>query len=294
MRLAPPGEKTKPSNPKPEKDNKRKRVTKPKDPQNKKTSTRRLQKRFSQMGTDSAHDSAGGEENNDEESALAVAMFRDELSQCEAELKKVSDEEKALRLLCSARKNRSLRISEKHWLKLKKLQRKLYIIGQLRGEVDRVRANCHQWKKNMDQLAAEKEAVTAQLASAEAQLRSVEAKGLAQARKIEVLEAELAKARAEAAQANSEAVQPKAEAEKTKAAIDKSIAIYIREAAAVHVELKEASDRGFLVSSDDEDVVSGSGDEKGEEDAPEGEETPENKATKDEEDTPGGVAPKID
>lgn len=47
------------------------------------------------------------------------------------------------------------------------LQQKLEMIGQLRGEVDQVKVDCHQWKKNMDQLAADKETVTAQLASVE-------------------------------------------------------------------------------------------------------------------------------
>ncbi|XP_070013198.1 KNR4/SMI1 homolog [Nicotiana sylvestris] len=155
----------------------------------------------------------------------------------------------------------------------------------------------------MDQLVADKEAVTAQLALVEAQLRGFEVKVQVQARKIEGLEAELAKALAEAAQAKAEAVKAKAEAEKTKTAVDKSISIYLREAANIQVELREASDRGrwtelkeretdarFLISSDDEDMVSGSGDEEREEDVPEGEENPEDRATEDvvsEDDAPG-------
>ncbi|XP_019248769.1 PREDICTED: uncharacterized protein LOC109228040 [Nicotiana attenuata] len=298
----------------------------------------------------------------------AIVKFRAELSQCEDELKKVSGEEKALRLICSqkeeelkdlrtalAKAQRSeseldkqvtailiecglLGLTSEANTSISQLQQKLDMIGQLRGEVDQVRADCHQWKKNMDQLAADKEALTAQLASAEAQLRGIKAKGLAQEGKIEGLEAELAKARTEAAQAKDEVVQAKAEAKKTKVAADKSITIYLRETAAVQVELKEASDRGrrsnelakcqarretleelhargfnlageiaeakvrendarFLVSSDDEDVVSSSGDEEGEEDVPEGEETPEDRAAGDvvsEDDSPGGVTPKID
>ncbi|XP_019231641.1 PREDICTED: uncharacterized protein LOC109212444 [Nicotiana attenuata] len=207
------------------------------------------------------------------------------------------------------------------------------MIGQLRVEVDRVRADCQQWKKNMDQLATEKEDVKAQLALAKAQLRGAKAKGLAQARKVEGLEAELAKARTEAAQAKAEAAQAKVEAEKTKVAADKSITIYMREAAAVQAELTEASDRTrrsnelaecrarretleeihargfdlaeeiaeaqaretdarFLVSSNDEDMVSGSGDGESEEDSPEWEEAPEDKAPED--DAPGDMASKID
>ncbi|XP_070028743.1 uncharacterized protein [Nicotiana sylvestris] len=203
-----------------------------------------------------------------------VVKFRAELSQCEAELKNVSGEEKALRLLCSQKEEElkdlrtTLAKAQKSESKLdeqvtlilteysllgptsetntsiSQLQQKLDMIGQLRGEVYQVRADCHQWKKNMDQLTADKETIAAQLASAEAQLRGFEAKGLAQARKIEGLEAELAKPWAEAAQAMAEVVYAKAKAEKTKATTDKSIAIYSREAATIQAELREASDWG--------------------------------------------------
>ncbi|XP_019228013.1 PREDICTED: uncharacterized protein LOC109209240 [Nicotiana attenuata] len=72
MRPASPGEKTKPSNPKSEKDNKRKRVSKLGDPQDKKTPARRLRKRFAQTGADSVHDSPDDRENDNEESALVT------------------------------------------------------------------------------------------------------------------------------------------------------------------------------------------------------------------------------
>ncbi|XP_019246509.1 PREDICTED: uncharacterized protein LOC109226169 [Nicotiana attenuata] len=457
MRPAPPGEKTKPSIPKLEKDNKRKRVSKPEDPQEKKTPTRRLQKRFAQAGADSAPCSPGDEENDDEESALgtpkkdagkapvspeveivplssttipeganaetpeanenapseelgaaktghslsfptysegaieeanalrmpdpsevleedpfqgcyagiedandlndastifeeaqhllsrAIVKFRAEVSQCEAELKKVSGEEKALRLLCSQKEEelKDLRTALTKAQKSKSgldEQQNLEMIGKLRSEVDQVKAGCHQWKKSMDQLDVDKEAVTAQLASAETQLRSIKAKGLSQAKKIEELEAELARPQVETVQAKAEVVQVKAEAEKTKAAADKSIAMYLRDVMAVQAELREASDWGkrsndlakcqarretlkeihaqgfnlaeeiaeakaretdarFLVSSDDEDVASGSGDGESEEDVPEGEEAPEDRATEgavSEDDASRGVTPKID
>ncbi|XP_070019942.1 uncharacterized protein [Nicotiana sylvestris] len=222
-----------------------------------------------------------------------LSRFRAELSQCEVKLKKISGEEKALRLLCSQKEEefKNLRTA------LAKAQKsEAEIDEQLRGDVDQVRANRHQWKKNMDQLAVDKDSTTTQLASVETQLRGIKAKGMSQARKIEELEAELAKARAEA-------VQAKAEAEKIKVGADKSIAIYLREAVAVQDELWEASDRGkgsnelakfqswretleeihargfnldeeiaeakawdtdarFLISSDDKDVASGSGKRK--------------------------------
>ncbi|XP_019263061.1 PREDICTED: uncharacterized protein LOC109240831 [Nicotiana attenuata] len=205
------------------------------------------------------------------------------------------------------------------------------MIGQLQSKVDQVKADCHRWKKNMDQLAADKEVVTAQLASAETQLQGIKAKGLAQAKKIDELEAELARARAEAAQA-------KVEAEKTKPAANKSIAVYLRNVAAVKAELREASNREkwsnelakcqarreileevnsrgfnfaeviaeakareidimFISSFDDEDVASGSGNGECEEDIPEGEEAPEDRAGEGaipEDCAPGDLTPKID
>ncbi|XP_019236594.1 PREDICTED: uncharacterized protein LOC109216841 [Nicotiana attenuata] len=97
---------------------------------------------------------------------------------------------------------------------ISQLQQQLEMIRLLRGEVDQVKAECRRWKKNMDQLAADKKAV----------------------RKIEELEAEFARARAKAAQA-------KAEVEKTKSTADKSIAMYLRDVVAVQAELRETSDR---------------------------------------------------
>ncbi|XP_070022438.1 uncharacterized protein [Nicotiana sylvestris] len=116
------------------------------------------------------------------------------------------------------------------------LQQKLEMIGQLRGEVDQVRADCHKRKKNMDQLVADKEAATTQLTSAESQLQGLKAKGLAHVRKIKEVEADLARARVEF-------VHAKAEAKKMKVATDKSITVYLRDAAAVQHELREASDQ---------------------------------------------------
>ncbi|XP_019252671.1 PREDICTED: uncharacterized protein LOC109231464 [Nicotiana attenuata] len=408
MRLASPEEGFKSSVPKLGKDNKRKRVSKPEDPQDKKTPARRLQKRFAHVDADSTHDSLDDEENDGGESMLVlrtrkpiettkpsgqetsslgegtpkkdlgkapvspeieivpppstgipegenvetleanqnalseelgamttghslslpsyseeaiedanalcmpdpskvleedlfhgfyagiedttdlndastifeeaqrllsqtIAKFRAELSQCEAELKKVSGEEKALRLLCNQKEEelRDLRAelakaqkketeldeqvtmiltgygllgstSEANTL-ISQLQQNLEMIGQLRGAVDQVKVDCHRWKKNMDQLAADKEVVTVQLTSAETQLRGIKVKGLAQAKKIEELEADFSGARAEAAQS-------KAEVEKTNVTAKKTIAVYLRDVAAVQEEPREASDRGRRIN----------------------------------------------
>ncbi|XP_019229402.1 PREDICTED: uncharacterized abhydrolase domain-containing protein DDB_G0269086-like [Nicotiana attenuata] len=228
----------------------------------------------------------------------AIVKFSAELSQCEAELRKVCGEEEALRLLCN-QKEEELRDFRAELAKAQKneaeldeqLQQKLEMIGQLRGEVDQVKADCH--------------------------------------RKIEELEAELAGAQAEAARA-------KAEVEKTRATADKAIAVYLRDVAAIEAELREASDRErrsndlakwqarretleeihaqgfdlteeiaeakvqetdarFLVSSDDIDVVSGSECGEGEEGVTEEEEALENRASEGavpEEAASGDVTPK--
>ncbi|XP_019257814.1 PREDICTED: calpastatin-like [Nicotiana attenuata] len=254
----------------------------------------------------------------------AINKFRSELSQCEAKLRKASGEEKALRLLCS-QKEEELKDLRTELAKARKNEAELD--QQLRGEVNRVKADCHQWKENMDRLAAAKEAILAQLASAETQLRGVKVKNLAQAKKIEELEASLAKA-------GAEVVEAKAEVEKTKATADKTIAVYLRD---VEAELREASDREkrsndlancqdqretlkeihargfdlteeivqakvletdarFLVSSDDEDSISGSEGGEEEDGVPE-EEVPEDVTLEDatpEDVVPGDAAPKVD
>ncbi|XP_070017244.1 uncharacterized protein [Nicotiana sylvestris] len=246
------------------------------------------------------------------------------MSQCEAELRNVSGEEKALRLLCSrkeeelkdlraelakARKNKS-ELDEQVTMILKEygllgstseaktsisqLQQKLDMIGQLRGEVDQVKVDYHRWKESMDQLAADKEVATAQLASVETQVRGVKAKGLAQTKKKEedaaAIQAELREASDREKQSNDLAkCQALRETLKEIHARGFDLAEDIAEAKAREIDAR------FLVSSDDEDVVSGSG--EGEEDVPEGEEAPEDRAAEDaapEDGGPGDMTPTID
>ncbi|XP_009795779.2 uncharacterized protein [Nicotiana sylvestris] len=189
----------------------------------------------------------------------AFTRFRADLSQCEAELQKTSDEGKSLKLLCSqkdeelkdlradlakARKSeaeldKQVTIILKEYglldptvdanTSVSQLQQKLEIIRLLRGEVDQVKADYNWWKENMDYLAMEKEAALAKLASAETQLRSAKEKNSAQTKRIDELEVKLA--------------EPEAEIEKTKITTDKTIVVYFRDAEAAQTELKEASNR---------------------------------------------------
>ncbi|XP_070036024.1 uncharacterized protein [Nicotiana tomentosiformis] len=65
------------------------------------------------------------------------------------------------------------------------VEQKFEVIRQLRAEVDVVKSEAEEWKKNMDHLASEKETARTQLASAEVQLRSLKEKTLVQAKNIE-------------------------------------------------------------------------------------------------------------
>ncbi|XP_019258160.1 PREDICTED: MAP7 domain-containing protein 2-like [Nicotiana attenuata] len=214
-----------------------------------------------------------------------IVKIRAELSQCEAELKKVLGEEKSLRLLCSQKEE-----------ELKDLRTTL--------------AKAQKSESELDEQARKIEGLEAELANARA---------------------EAAQAKAEAVQAKAKAEKTKAAADKSISIyLRETIAVQaeLREASdrgrrsnelakcrarretleEIHArgfnlagEIAEAkareTDARFLVSSDNEDVVSGSGDEEGEEDVPEGDETPEDRSAGDvvsEDDTPGGVTSKID
>ncbi|XP_070036099.1 uncharacterized protein [Nicotiana tomentosiformis] len=191
-------------------------------------------------------------------SSKAFAKFRVDLSQCEIELPKVSEERNALKLLCGQKDETIMdlqadlakaREEEAELDKqvtillieygldptvevntsLSQLQQKVERIELLRGEVDQVKADCDRWKENMDRLAAEKETTLAKLSSAKVQLRGIKEKSSAQPKRIEELEIGLAEA--------------KAEIEKTKVMADKSIAMYRADAKAAQMQLREGSDR---------------------------------------------------
>ncbi|XP_070026457.1 uncharacterized protein [Nicotiana sylvestris] len=178
----------------------------------------------------------------------AFTKFRADLSQCEVELQKTSEERNALELFYSQKEEelRDLRAhldkACKHEAELDKqvtiilkeyglldpiveantlvsqLQEKLERIELLRGEVDQIKTDCDRWKENMDSLAAEKEAALAKLALAEALLRGAKEKNLAQAKRINVLEVKLAEAKAEVGE--------------TKIAAEKTIVVYLADAEA--------------------------------------------------------------
>ncbi|XP_019229442.1 PREDICTED: uncharacterized protein LOC109210475 isoform X1 [Nicotiana attenuata] len=192
----------------------------------------------------------------------AFTNFRADLSQCEAELQKTSDERNAFKLLYS-QKEEELRDLQTDLAKARKdeaelekqvtiilkefglldptveantsmyrLQQKLDRIELLRREVNQVKADYNRQKENMDRLAAEKEAALSKQASAEAQLRGAKENSSALAKRIDKLEVKL--------------VEAMAEVDKTKVTADKTIAVYLRDAEATQTQLREASDRERL------------------------------------------------
>ncbi|XP_070048459.1 uncharacterized protein [Nicotiana tomentosiformis] len=156
-----------------------------------------------------------------------IGRFRVDLSQCDAELRKVLGERDDLRLLCS-KKEEAIKDLQADLAKVREERVELdQQIGLLREEVDQIRAECNQWKETIDRLAAEKETILAKLLSADVQLRNVKQKVLAQTKKIDELEMRLAEA--------------KAEVESSKVLADKSIAVYRADAEAAQVEAREAA-----------------------------------------------------
>nr|XP_016479443.1 PREDICTED: centrosomal protein of 112 kDa-like [Nicotiana tabacum] len=104
----------------------------------------------------------------------AIGRFRVDLSQCEAELRKVLGERDDLLLLCS-KKEEAIKDLQADLAKVREerveldqqLQQKIEKIGLLREEVDQIRTECNQWKETIDRLAAEKETILTKLLSAD-------------------------------------------------------------------------------------------------------------------------------
>ncbi|XP_070055010.1 uncharacterized protein [Nicotiana tomentosiformis] len=196
--------------------------------------------------------------------AIVVAVHREafsrsraELYRFEADLRRATEERNALRLLSGQREEeiKGLRaelakahqdqtdlaeqvmiILRTHGLdsgseaniSISQLQQKLEMIGQLREEVDIIRAKTMGWKDGMDRLAAEKETVRAQLSSTVSQLQGMKEKSSVQARRIEELEARLA----------SELAKAKSDAEKAKSYADALVAVYRGDAEAAQCPVR--------------------------------------------------------
>ncbi|XP_070035566.1 uncharacterized protein [Nicotiana tomentosiformis] len=94
-----------------------------------------------------------------------------------------------------------------------RVEQKFDMVRQLRVEVDVVKSEAEEWKKNMDRLASEKETARTQLASAEALLRSLKEKSLVQAKKIEEFQSRLSSANSDRERLATELAAAKSEVE---------------------------------------------------------------------------------
>ncbi|XP_070043258.1 uncharacterized protein [Nicotiana tomentosiformis] len=106
------------------------------------------------------------------------------------------------------------------------VKQKFDMIRQLRAEVDVVKSEAEEWKKNMDRLTSEKETARTQLASAEAQLRSLKEKAIVYAKKIKEFQSQLSSANSDRERLNTELAAAKSEVEKTMANADAIVAVY--------------------------------------------------------------------
>ncbi|XP_019253465.1 PREDICTED: intracellular protein transport protein USO1-like [Nicotiana attenuata] len=198
--------------------------------------------------------------------SIAFDKLKTELHHFEAELRRASNEEKTLKLLLDKKEEelKHLRseltkaseyeselekkvtsVMKKYGLPfpswkantlMSQLQQKLDMIGQLRGEVDQVRAECNGWKAKMDTLVVAENDALAKVSALDVQLRNAQGRKLVQAGRIAELEADLAKAKAEV-------VEVRAEARKIQAKVYRTVAIYLKDATYAQMELRRASNR---------------------------------------------------
>ncbi|XP_019232390.1 PREDICTED: uncharacterized protein LOC109213091 [Nicotiana attenuata] len=176
----------------------------------------------------------------------AFSISRTELSRCEADLQRLTEERNSLKLLCGKKKEtKGLRaeLATAHKEQTDLIEKVMKIleaqcstkakkIEQLREEVNMMRAKTLGWKQNMDRFASEKDAARAQLSSAESQLQGMKEESSAQAKKIEELEARLA----------AELAKVKSEAEKVKADAEAIVAVYQSDAEAAQAQARESSE----------------------------------------------------
>nr|XP_033513364.1 GRIP and coiled-coil domain-containing protein 2-like [Nicotiana tomentosiformis] len=105
----------------------------------------------------------------------AFSRSRAELSRCEADLRGLTEDRNALKLLCRQReeeiKDLRAELAKAHQDQSDLIeQQKIEVIGKLREEVDTMKAETLGWKEGMDRFAADTETALSQLSSAKSQL----------------------------------------------------------------------------------------------------------------------------
>ncbi|XP_070049835.1 uncharacterized protein [Nicotiana tomentosiformis] len=123
-----------------------------------------------------------------------------------------------------------------------KVEKKIDVIRKLRVEVDVVKSEAEEWKKNMDRISSKKKTARTQLASTEAQLQSLKEKTSVQAKKIEEFQFRLSSADSDRERLAMELAAAKSEVEKAKANADEMVTVYRSDAEAAHVQAKEVAE----------------------------------------------------
>nr|XP_016433049.1 PREDICTED: uncharacterized protein LOC107759586 [Nicotiana tabacum] len=161
---------------------------------------------------------------------------REEMSRYEAEIRALTEERDAFKLLSE---QREVEVEELR-AELEVAQREQADLSeQLRVEVDAVKAEVEEWKKNMDRLASEKVAARAQLASAETQLRVLKEKALVQAKKIEEFQSRLGSETSDQERLSTELAEAKSEVEIDTVNADAMVVVYRYDDEDAQVRAKE-------------------------------------------------------
>ncbi|XP_070035964.1 uncharacterized protein [Nicotiana tomentosiformis] len=201
----------------------------------------------------------------------AFLQSRGELSRYKAEVRRLTEERDALNLLGRQREGEvkrlqvELEVSQKEQTELAEqvqrifgfndidselmannsvpqVEQKFEVIRQLRAEVDVVKSEAEEWKKNMDRLPSEKETARTQLTSAEVQLRNLKEKTLVQAKNIEEFQSRLGSMTSDRERLASELAAAKSEAEIAMANADAMVAVYRYDVEAAQVRAKDVAE----------------------------------------------------
>ncbi|XP_019255117.1 PREDICTED: golgin subfamily A member 6-like protein 4 [Nicotiana attenuata] len=229
---------------------------------------------------------------------------RADLTRCEAELKKVSEEMDNLKTLYAKKEEEIIdlraelaKACQQQIAFTEEFQRKGELVEQLREELKMKEAETLGWRQSMDDLASERETLREQLASLERQFQSVKEERLARGREIKELKvnfaAEMAKAKSDAEaimssyRADAEAANSRAKEISTTAEVKLSCALDHARRQSWRETLEEAKtleEEAASLLSDEDDSASGS--ETGEDE----DEVPEDEALEDA--TPEYATPK--
>ncbi|XP_070055026.1 uncharacterized protein [Nicotiana tomentosiformis] len=164
---------------------------------------------------------------------------RGELSRCEALIQGLTVERDAFKLFSEQR------VGEAEGLRAEleaTRKEQADLSEQFRVEVDAVKAEAEEWKKNMDHLALEKEAAGVQLASAETQLRVLKEKALVQAKKIEEFQSRLGSTTSDRERLATELAEAKSEVKIATANANAMVVVHRSDAKAAQVQAKDVSE----------------------------------------------------